>query len=402
MNKFIWMGCALYLLIGLAHVVMGAILPQLLSYYQLDYRDGGMLIFLQFFGFLIGVITTPFWNHRLGRREVVLMALFGLFAAQLTYSFLPPWYLMLMIAPIAGFGFGMIEAAVGALIIEFVIEKKAVAISRIEVFFGVGALIMPVVASYFIVKGVWEFSFPFIALCTLILGFVWMFMHFGEIEMILKKRDVSFTEKVANKRYYPKSKLPILYLMVLFFIFYVGIEMSIVNFLPSMMLENNMATAATATVSVSFFWSTMIVGRIFAGIIAEKINYVRYLIYSSFGSLFFLILFSFSMHIWSTYLIILFLGYFMAGIFAIGLVYADQVLPGMTARTTSLLVAAGGIGGAVFPLITGWSMDEFPLFITKWILILFTFMMVAFILTAIQMSKIKERTVKLEDSILEK
>lgn len=276
MNKFIWMGCALYLLIGLAHVVLGAILPQLLSYYQLDYKDGGMLIFLQFFGFLIGVITTPFWNQLLGRRQVVLMALIGLFAAQLIYSFLPPWQLMLMIAPIAGFGFGMIEAAIGALIIEFVIEKKAVAMSRVEVFFGVGAFIMPMVASYFIFKEVWEFSFPFIALSTLILGFIWMFMDFGEIEMILKKKIVSVSEKI-EKRYYPKNKLPILYLMILFFIFYVGIEMSIVNFLPSIMLKNKMATAATATVSVSFFWSTMIVGRIFAGIIAEKIIHVRHI-----------------------------------------------------------------------------------------------------------------------------
>lgn len=92
----------------------------------------------------------------------------------------------------------------------------------------------------------------------------------------------------------------------------------------------------------------------------------------------------------------------MSGIFAIGLVYADQVLPGMTAQTTSLLVAAGGIGGALFPLITGWSMDVFPLFITKWILILFTFMMVAFILSAIELSKIRGRTVHLEKSIMEK
>jgi FHS family glucose/mannose:H+ symporter-like MFS transporter len=390
MKRLIWMGCALYLLIGLAHVVLGAILPQLLSHYQLDYKDGGMLIFLQFFGFFIGVLTTPNWLNKLGRRQLVLMALLGLFAAQVMYSFLPSWHWMLAAAPIAGFGFGIIEAAIGALIIEFVTEKKAVAMSRVEVFFGVGAMLMPMAAGFFILKGMWELSFPFIALHTLILVFVWSFMSFGEINNLFEKKLLSADVKPV-KPSYSKESMPILYLMILFFILYVGIEMSIVNFLPSMMIENNIASKATATISVTIFWSTMIVGRIFAGNIAEKIKYARYLTYSSFGALTFLLLFSFSTNIWSTYTIIFGLGLLMSGIFAIGLIFADHVLPGMTARTTSTLVAAGGVGGAVFPLLTGWSMDTFPIYISKWLLIGTTLAMVVVLLLAVQFSKTQHK-----------
>lgn len=48
----------------------------------------------------------------------------------------------------------------------------------------------------------------------------------------------------------------------------------------------------------------------------------------------------------------------MAGIFAVSLVFADQVLPGKSERLTSLLIAAGGLGGALVPYLTGWSMDN--------------------------------------------
>jgi FHS family glucose/mannose:H+ symporter-like MFS transporter len=385
MKRMIWMGCFLYLLIGLAHVVLGAIMPELLDYYELDYKDGGLLIFLQFFGFLIGVLIAPSCTVWLGRRQVVLMSLLSLLVGQIVYSFLPPWHWMLMAAPVAGFGFGMVEAAIGALIIGFVKDKKAVAMSKLEVFFGVGALIMPMLASYFILRDAWELSFPVIVVYTLVIAVVWMRMSFIEMDPLLDKKKLTPGEVVERMTYSRKS-LPILYLMIFFFILYVGIEMSIVNFLPSIMIENNGVTKASATMSVTFFWSTMVLGRIFAGVIAEKINYSRYLLYSSFGALLFLTLFSFSTKLWISYTIILWLGLMMSGIFAIGLIFTNHVMPGMTGRTTSILVASGGIGGMLLPLLTGWFMDLYPVHMTQWLLIGLIAVMVLLVCLAIRFS----------------
>lgn len=386
LKKLIWLGCALYLLIGLAHVVLGAILPQLVAHYDLEYKDGGLLIFLQFVGFLIGVVTLPRWAHVFGRRGVVVIALLALFVGQVVYSVLPAWLLMLLIAPFVGFGFGVIEAVISAMIIHFSQDKKAIAISKIEVFFGVGALTMPAIAALFISLGHWRLSFPFIALYTLVVALVWYFTTFDEINDQFK-REVSRQEEAQDKRPYPRPMLPVLYLFIVFFFLYVGVEMSFVNFLPAIMIENNIASDATATISVTFFWSTMIIGRLFAGVIAEKINYARYLIYGCSGSLLSLIIFSLMTELWSTYLVVLCYGLFMSGLFAIGLVAADHAFPGMAMRTVSFLVAAGGIGGALFPLMTGWSMDTFSLLTTKVILIFFSFVMLAVIYAAIQLGK---------------
>lgn len=66
---------------------------------------------------------------------------------------------------------------------------------------------------------------------------------------------------------------------------------------------------------------------------------------------------------------ILLLGLMMSGIFAMALIFANERLPGMTERTTSLLVASGGIGGALLPRLIGWMLDEYSLQATQWVLI---------------------------------
>lgn len=50
----------------------------------------------------------------------------------------------------------------------------------------------------------------------------------------------------------------------------------------------------------------------------------------------------------------------MSGLFCIALVYANVLIPGMTERTTSILIASGGIGGATLQYLTGWSMSTWP------------------------------------------
>lgn len=57
----------------------------------------------------------------------------------------------------------------------------------------------------------------------------------------------------------------------------------------------------------------------------------------------------------------------MSGTFAIAITYANARIIGKTEKITSTMIASGGIGGALLPLLTGWSMDIFSTGITIWI-----------------------------------
>ncbi|OMD07237.1 MFS transporter [Paenibacillus odorifer] len=366
MKKLIWIGCLSYFVIGLAHVVLGSILPVLLQHYDQNYSAGGELIFSQFAGFLAGVLVSPLLNRRFGKRGGILIATSLLLVAEIAYAFLPPWGWMYVIAVAAGFGFGMIEAVIGTIIIGAVTEGTAIAMSRLEVLFGIGALVMPLIASPLIAAGAWRLAFLIVAAFSLISLILWARGHFGNLQRMLDERasvqgaDNSHSSSSrSNKKFPYKGKQWILLgIFIVFFFLYVGTEMSLVNFMPAIFIAKLGMTESAAALTVTFFWLAMSTGRLFAGVIAEKISYRVYILSSCLLTLLLLTLFPFTDNRMTAFIVILLLGLFMSGIFSIALVFSSKMLPGTEESTPSIMIASGGVGGALLPLFTGWSMDH--------------------------------------------
>lgn len=399
MKVFLWIGCFAYLLIGSAHVVMGAVLEELLHYFNRSYSDGGQLIFAQFSGFLIGVLTAPWWSKRLGRRGLMILALGTLTAGETIYSFLPSWNLMIVAAPFAGFGFGIVEAAIGAIVLEFFRNYKAIAMSRLEVFFGIGACLMPTAGSLLIAAGNWSLVFPFLAVLSFAMLLLWSFTSFGSMESVLSKHKHIERKRVSasSNRRATLHGSAVLAFMIIFFVLYVGIEMSIVNFLPSVLIEHTGTSSALGSLSVTFFWIAMVIGRFFSGVLANKWGYGRYLLLNGFGALLLLTSLPIFGGIVSSYLAAFLLGLFMAGLFAIGLVFTTHQLPGSEERVTSLLIASGGLGGALLPLFTGWMMDAYPYSLAIGSLAILMAIMLIMLIIAIRYSrKLRPRELKIE------
>ena len=370
MRRLIWLGCMSYFIIGAAHVVMGSVMEPMTDYYGREYADGGQLVFNQFSGFLAGVLGLPWIIGRLGKRKAILLAFTLLTAAEIVYSLKPSWGWMLTIAPIAGCGFGMIEAIIGAMIIDYVRERKAAAMSRVEVFFGLGALFIPAASGLLIVYYRWDAAFLVVAAISLLGLLLWRPVKFGEWDAQFaeeRRKQGADAAASASARYTGKEKL-VLSVMAVFFFVYVGVEMSVVNFLPSMQVHQLSMTPGAAALSITIFWAAMSVGRMFAGTIAERVGYANFLIVCCLGSLAALAGFIFAARIWSSYAAILLYGLMMSGLFAIALVFANQLLPGKTNRTTSILIASGGIGGAAAPRMSGWLMDAAGTVYTQWVL----------------------------------
>lgn len=383
MKKLIWIGCLSYFVIGLAHVVLGSILPVLLQHYDRSYSAGGGLIFSQFGGFLAGVLVSPLLNRRFGKRGGILIATGLLVCAEAAYAFLPPWGWMYVIAIAAGFGFGMIEAVIGTIIIAAVTEGTAIAMSRLEVLFGVGALLMPLAASPLIAAGSWRLAFLIVAAFSLVSLLFWAKSSFGPLQSVLDERpsrpdaaaaSTDTTVPAASKSGrlpYKGKQWVLLGLFIVFFFLYVGTEMSLVNFMPAIFIAKLGMSEASAALTVTFFWLAMSAGRLFAGVVAERISYRIYVLVSCFAALLLLVIFPFAEHRIAAFAVILLLGLFMSGIFSIALVFASKLLPGAEESTPSIMIAAGGIGGAVLPLLTGWSMDHMQIAQTSGLLAAF-------------------------------
>ncbi|WP_248931143.1 MFS transporter [Paenibacillus hamazuiensis] len=374
--RLLWIGCFSYLLIGFTHVIIGSVLPELLHLYGKSYSAGGDLVFAQFFGLLTGVLCMPWLVRRLGRRSSLVLAFGCMTVAETWISFLPPWPGLLLLAFAAGFGFGLVESSVGTLVLRAVRDRQAVAMSRLEVFFGLGALLMPFISGFLIAYGLWTCSFWFLGLSSLCMLLFWRKLSFGEeMDAYLIHRSGAEPEssgetaagraeaegtspvKAAAAVGYRRGSLPLLIAFIAVFFMYVGSEVSLIHYLPSVFIENFSLTSSASTISVTIYWAAMVAGRMVAGFAAERAGYARYLLLTCIVSVFALIGLAVAANLWAAYALVLALGLLMAGMFSIALVYANQLLPGTTERTTSLLIASGGLGGAVMPLLLGRLMD---------------------------------------------
>lgn len=374
----IWMGCLSYLAIGLAHVVVGPILDPLIRHYGVDYNDGGQLIMNQFFGFLVGVLVSPWLLPRLGRRRTLLLALGCLTVAETIYSFLPPWGIMLTVGPAAGFGFGMVESVIGAMILAFLLERKASAMSRLEVFFGLGALAMPSVAALLLQQGHWALSFPVVAALSGLTWLLWLTLSFGtDADRMLREKgrpgapanaasDAATTATAAPSQ----SRAGILLLAAgsVFFFLYVGTEMSFANYMPSILHTHTGVSESASALAVSLFWGAMAAGRWMIAPVADNLRPSRFLILTSLGTAVSLVLLPLTTSVPISFALILIQGLIMAGMFTMGLVFLNNALPGTEERTTSILVACGGLGGALLPKLTGIMMDRFSPTASVWLM----------------------------------
>ncbi|ETT32693.1 MULTISPECIES: MFS transporter [Paenibacillus] len=367
MKRIFALSCGFYLLIGITSVVLGALLPVLLSHYERGYSDGGFLLFLQFLGFLVGVIAAPALTARIGRKAMLTLALICIVAAYIVLGFLPSWSVVLLLTIIVGFGSGIIEPSVGAFTIEFTENQKAVAMSKLDVFFALGALLIPAVAALFIWIDLWHLTFYTVAVLSLVLMLLWITMP-QPAALYLEQAGENTVAHAAGKARYSRKHLGLLTIFVIFFFIYMGLELGLMNFLPSILVERLHLQESVASLSVSILWIAMIIGRLFSGKIAEAVNYMPFLIWSTVGTLLFTVAMVFVTGQWATYVLIFGTGLFMSGLFCIALVYANVLIPGMTERTTSILIASGGIGGAILQYVTGWSMSTGPVVNTIWIL----------------------------------
>ncbi|RED51197.1 MFS transporter [Cohnella lupini] len=390
MARLVFLGCVAYLAVGLGQLVVGTIMEPMVDTYGVRYGDGGQLVMNQFLGGMVGITLAPWLIGRIGKKTLLLSALVIMAIAQGIYSLQPDWGVMLAVGPLAGFGFGTTEAVVGSFVIGSALGNANVAMSRIEVFFGVGALLMPFAGAALISSGHWDLAFVVVGVVTVITIVMWLLFW----PKILDRKPL---ENAAHEEIRLLSMphrgmtLVVLAACSLFFVVYVGFEMSFIHYLPSLLVNNNGLSDSTASLSLSIFWGAMVIGRLVSGHAADRWGGGAYMLATCVAAAVFFVLMGGLESVWATFVLTFLAGLAMSGMFAIALVFANRAVPGMTERTTSLLMACGGIGGALMPRLTGWFLDENGADATRWLFAGMAVLMLAVIAWALLSARSLER-----------
>lgn len=349
-----------YLLGGMTSVILGALMPELLHHYGVDYGAGGRVVFMQAFGFLAGVPLASYLTPRLALPR--LLALFaGVVAvAQWALWCLPPFGLVYAIVYLNGIGASALETAVAAFIMESVTGRRALFMSRMEVSFGLGAVLLPALASGLIAIGWWRDAFSVTGGLAVLLGLLVRTATAGDTPAG-DPRGVRDREPPPPP-FFPSRRAKGLVLAIFLFMtfLYVGLEGSLNGFLPSIFHVGFHTAADLAALTVTLFWLAMVAGRIAIAWVARHLSYDRYLVVSIAVALGALVALSRSRSLGFGFVWVAVLGLGMAAIYSVLMTYANHSFPGRALLVTALVTAVAGLGGAVFPALVGHVMDHWP------------------------------------------
>jgi len=337
-----------FILIGINDGALGVLLPGM----QTTYHAGKGTISLLFLAGTCGYFIASFNNglllEKLGNRRFLLLATLIMGLGFAILSSRPPFLLLLLgIVPI-GFGVAMLDAGLNSYIAR--LPDNTARLNYLHAFYGIGALLGPLVASAFLALGwVWN-SVYFIWIGMTIVVFTGIGLAFPREEKPAHKEE----QKVEGNVLILALRQRVVWLAAFFLLFYVGTEVSLGVWSFSFLLQERNGQILFSGWTVSGYWIGLTLGRLLLGRVAQRIGNRR-LIEICLGGVVLGMLFMWLVPQFAIASLALFItGFCLGPIFPTTIALMSDTLPSrIVPSAIGFLASFGSMGAALLPLIAG-------------------------------------------------
>lgn len=257
--------CAGMFLFGITLITLGSVATDLKSKFQLNGIDAGTLFSILPFGILVGSLIFGPVCDRYGYKLLLILACIGMFAGFEGIAYSHSLYLLKISIFIFGVGGGIVNGATNAVVADISTEHKGANLSLLGVFFGLGALGMPLVLG---ALSKTTSSFTVVAAVgwiTLVVAFFYGFVKFPPAK-----------QKKGSTNSNWKSLLKWLLLFIAFFLFFQSsFEAIINNWTTTYLTTKGVMRESRALYALSLHIVGMVVMRLLAGSVLRKISEVK-------------------------------------------------------------------------------------------------------------------------------
>jgi MFS transporter, FHS family, glucose/mannose:H+ symporter len=257
--------CAGMFLFGITLITLGSVATDLKSKFQLDGVAAGTLFSILPFGILTGSLVFGPVCDRNGYKLLLILACIGMFVGFEGIAYSGSLNLLKICIYIFGVSGGIINGATNAVVADISAEHKGANLSLLGVFFGLGALGMPLilgllsktVSSFTIVAGVgW---------LTLVVGIFYLFVNFPPAKQ---------QKGVASKGWRALFKWLLLFIACFLF-FQSSFEAIINNWATTYLTTKGAMSANNALYALSLHIVGMVAMRLLAGSVLRKVPEVK-------------------------------------------------------------------------------------------------------------------------------
>ena len=268
-----WSACLGMLLFGIGLIMLGAVLPDLRVRHSLDAVEAGTLFSILPIGIIAGSLLFGPVCDKYGYRTLLAISALLMFAGFEGLAFTHTSWVLTVSVFLFGLGGGAINGATNAVVADISTTGKGANLSLLGVFFGIGALGMPLLLS--VLRHSFDFeaivsATGFLALAAAILFLIVRFPPAKQEEGISLKQVMALLKDLTL-------------LMIAFFLFFQSaIEGLINNWTTTYLIDRVSAPQNAALMGLSAYIAGMTVMRLLIGSLFRKMQESR-LLYFSFG-----------------------------------------------------------------------------------------------------------------------
>jgi FHS family glucose/mannose:H+ symporter-like MFS transporter len=235
---------------GILTTLLGPMLPLLMSRWALNDTQAGNLFLVQFLAALVGVQLSGVLLSRLGFRPAFLLGLLLMSCGTATL-YVGSVRLGMASVAVYGLGLGLIVPTDNLLIAEISPNSRTSAVSLLNFFWGVGAVLCSLMVAWTSAHGLLPFF----------LGSVSLFL----VLLALAMRGLPFPAAAGSSAGAPRwrelATKPVIWLFAAVFFLYPGAETAVGGWIASYVSRLGPHEAEMAPLMPAFFWASLTVGR---------------------------------------------------------------------------------------------------------------------------------------------
>ena len=261
---------ATFILIGVTAGANGVLLVAQMADYRVDQATIGIMFFTGSAGFALAGLHSGELIHRFGFRMTSVIGSGAYVVVGLYLATRPPFLALVLVQLVMGYATGLLESVLNAYIAS--LPDARTLLNRLHAFFGVGALLGPVLAAWIVGFASWTVVWLVLAMtCVpLLAGFLAIYPGQRPAEPAAQVSEPSAPPSGSLLRATLRER-GVLFGAVLLAV-YVGIELGVGNWGFSYLIQARGLSRSLAGYSVSGYWLGLTAGRFLISPIAARIG----------------------------------------------------------------------------------------------------------------------------------
>jgi fucose permease len=353
-----------FVLVGITAGVGGVVLLAQIADYGVDRATIGIAFFTGAAGFALAGISTGALIHRFGIRITLASGGGSFVLAGLYLATRPPFVAFVLVQFVVGYATGILESVLNVYLVA--LPDATTLLNRLHAFFGVGALVGPVLATWIVGFASWTVVWLVLALISvpLLAGFLMAFPRAqpaGPPEPATQASEVAGQASEASAPATGSLLIAalrdsgVLFGAVMLSV-YVGLELCVGNWGFSYLTQARALSSSLAGYSVSGYWLGLTLGRFLLSPIAKRIGATEirlmYACLAGIAAAATLAWLSPVAALASVALVLL--GFFLGPIFPTTIAIVPQLADSRLRPTAiGVMNAASTVGGAALPWLAG-------------------------------------------------